>query len=1153
MGLRFKTFGAPELSTPGRAAVRLRYRKTYALLGYLLVERGRWRARKELAALFWPHLESAAARANLRLVLKDVTDHCGGDSGLRIERERIGLFVAGTLDSDLLLLDAASHARLRQCGDRAALESLLAGWQPWLERLEGEFLASCDGDGEFGEWLQVERAALDRARGDFLRECVRAARRHAAPEAALALARVWERCRPADDEAARALMKLLAASHGSAAALAAHADFARRLACLVGGAPAPETEDLRQRIAAADAAAARILEEVRHVVVLHVEPEIDDAAALLEPERFLAPLAAAFDAALARWGGRRLPAGGMAFDAVFGLADDGGQAPRRAACAAREIVGLPAFRRARAGLVAGQALVSAASHPIAGSVLPTLAQRMALVGDPGDVMAGETLAAAIGSAAGYAALAPRCFAGFGAEHVPCRLLDVRAAEAQPWLAEFPAPLVGREAALARLDALAAEAGTSGRAVFAEVVGAPGAGKSRLLTEFARHHREAGGEVRWIMHRPELRLAALGALRESLQARDTGGLAGRALIELLIARLFAAPGTPRPLLVVCDDLHWADEAMHEFLRVAMQAPPAGAALVMLAARPGAETAFAPAALPRLALEPLTPEESAALIAVHDPAGRIDAAGRARLARSGGGLPLFVEYLARAAHDRPAPEATLHGVLQSLLDRLGADRRVLQAAATVGATFSGACLGELLPGHDIAHALERAVDLAIVERRGADEFVFRHVLLRDCAYEGAPRQMRRDWHRAAAAWLARRPDAVFADIAHHYEEAHAWGEAHAAWRRAAETAYLEEFAADARAAAVRALDAAAKHGQCAPEELAELELLAGFATLMTHGYGARGAQKSFAPLVASPPGTLADETLFRALAGMVAAYPQGRREGQEMMGRLERLAHLPVHHMMVNYGLGSFLFWRGEFAASLARIDAAIRLGATIPTREWLRYSADSPPIACLALKATNLAFSGPAAEASATADAAVAAARRAGRLHGLCFALTLAASVHLTLDRPDDTARFAAEGLEIATRRDFQFWRAYNSLFGLWADARRGRLDVRRSFSLLALHREIAAASRLSPVTSWWFVACICEALEKWTWLDSIAARALTLAENGGDTYCMPDLMRQRALARLMRGDPAQVRIWLDRAAALMERQGSRGLAPRLARVESRLG
>ncbi|MBI4984350.1 MAG: AAA family ATPase [Rhodocyclales bacterium] len=1212
MGLYFKTLGVPELFTREQdteGCLRLRYRKAYAVLGYLVVERERWHERKRLASLFWPRLAPEAALANLRQILKNLGDVFAATVGmqcLRVERDRLGLFFDNKLHADVLLFADANRDALRRCADGDAFLHTTAAWVSWMEQMEGEFLAGIDADdnGEFEDWLLLQRASCDRARAAFLKEYMQTARRCDAAAAALMAARIWVRCRPEDDAAAQAQMELLASLAQPAAALDAYTDFAQRLQRLVNGTPGADTEELRRRIAAsavqdndAPALAAPPRDEVRRLVVLRIEPDLNDEADALEPESHLAPLAEALDKALARWNGRHFLVSGWALGAVFGLADDGEQAPRRALLAALEIAAAPGFGRTRIGICEGKALVSpTARHPLAGSSLPSLAQRLALCGDPGSVVVALSLAGELGRHASFETLPRRQFTGLAGEHTPCRLLAAASTSPGPYPVTSSTPFVGREEERARLAAAIAATAQDRRVAFIEVTGLAGKGKSRLLAEVARAHRANGGEIRWIGHRPELRHASLGGLREELRRlvgasgaatlpsdvgrwldryfpaqranlqapvqaflnpADDGAAAvsGRGLIEALLTLLFSPARTEKPVLLVFDDLHWADEATRELLRIAIQSPPRMAILAVLASRPGAGIELPEDAdVPRIVLQPLALAEATALIAAVDQDDCISAARRAQLAKMSGGLPLCAEYIARAARDQAVSDASLFGVLQSVLDRLGPDKQVLQAAAVIGAAFRGTSLRALLPDCDPTAALQQAEALAICDRTGEDAYVFRHALLRDCAYDSIPPKLRRDWHRRAAAWLARQPDAAAADIAQHFEAAQAWREAVNYWWQAAETAYLDEFAGDAKAAAERALAVAAKNGEAlATADKAELELLAGYATLMAKGYGAKDAQRFFAPLVADAAGTLPDETLIRALCGMAAATPTGRLEMLATMRRIEAKARTPAHRMMVCYGYGSLQFWRGELAASRCNLEEAIQIGQPLSARNWLRYAADNPAVGSRALLGVNLAFSGASAEAQETAVKAVADARREGRAHGLCFALTMAASVNLILDHPDEVERFATEGRELGRQWHFQLWHAYNTLFGYWAQARQGRLRMNETFKLVSMHRQFAAASRLSPVTSLWFTAAIFESLESWALLDTATGRALALVEKGGDRYCLPDLMRQKALARHGRGDTEGARQWLEQASTLAAAMGTLVLLPRLRRDAARIG
>ena len=141
-------------------------------------------------------------------------------------------------------------------------------------------------------------------------------------------------------------------------------------------------------------------------------------------------------------------------------------------------------------------------------------------------------------------------------------------------------------------------------------------------------------------------------------------------------------------------------------------------------------------------------------------------------------------ARAVRTVRVP-TTLRGLLQARLDSLEVpERAVIGGAAVVGRVFwdqAVARLATALAEPDRATALERLTEREVIFRRphstvsGSHEFSFRHALMRDVAYEGVLRSVRRAHHALAAQWLeeavdrSQRPDEHAAAVAHHHEEA------------------------------------------------------------------------------------------------------------------------------------------------------------------------------------------------------------------------------------------------------------------------------------------------------------------------------------------------------------------------------------------------
>lgn len=283
---------------------------------------------------------------------------------------------------------------------------------------------------------------------------------------------------------------------------------------------------------------------------------------------------------------------------------------------------------------------------------------------------------------------------------------------------------------------------------------------------------------------ELRAQGLAALREALQA----------------------VAATAPLLLVLEDLHWADETSLEFVDTLVRQPVPGPLVLLVLARPawlerrGGPPAPPPPALAPLWLHlgPLPPEESASLAAaLLAPAGPVPAALRDLLTRRAHGNPFFMEELVRmlvddgtidagqrpwriaaGRLDTPRVPDTLVGVLQARLDTLPADElATLQQASIIGETFWASALEALEP--DGPARLPALVRRGLLVRRPAsafaqtDEYAFQHQLLHEVTYGTVLKAMRREGHARAARWLAARAggreEEFLAVTAGHFERA------------------------------------------------------------------------------------------------------------------------------------------------------------------------------------------------------------------------------------------------------------------------------------------------------------------------------------------------------------------------------------------------
>jgi class 3 adenylate cyclase len=467
-----------------------------------------------------------------------------------------------------------------------------------------------------------------------------------------------------------------------------------------------------------------------------------------------------------------------------------------------------------------------------------VAARLQQAAPPGEILIGERTLELVRQAVTVEPVPPLELKGKSRPVRAFRLVDVDVVPGggRPGLSS---PLVGRDSELEHLRAAFRRAVDGPGCELITLVGPAGIGKSRLALDFADSVREHAavavgrclsygeGLAFWPLREVVAGVAgrADGAstdeVRSGLARLLEGDEDAAVIIERVagalgwsesaaspletfwaVGRLLEAAAAERPLVVVLEDIHWADPVfldLIEHVAAALEGVP-----VLLAAstrgdlldvRPG----FGGDA-PRLELQPLGGEDSGRL--VEHLLGDDDvAADLAELvfARAGGN-PLFVEELVRMLVDerrlarddsglsvvRPSPFSlppTIRALLSARIDRLMlSERAVLEAGAVIEGSFGPGALLELVDGIDRvaleAHldALARKQLIAADASRFAGDptFSFSHSLVRDVAYEGMLKSRRADLHSRYADWLERaageRAGEYDEILGYHLERAH-----------------------------------------------------------------------------------------------------------------------------------------------------------------------------------------------------------------------------------------------------------------------------------------------------------------------------------------------------------------------------------------------
>jgi class 3 adenylate cyclase/tetratricopeptide (TPR) repeat protein len=475
---------------------------------------------------------------------------------------------------------------------------------------------------------------------------------------------------------------------------------------------------------------------------------------------------------------------GDAVMAVFGVPqvhEDDALRACRAAVEMREA--LPDLGiQGRIGVNTGEVVTGTAERLVTGDTV-NVAARFEQAAAPGEVLIGETTHELVQGAVDAEPVEPLALKGKSEPVAAFRLLSAHAAPERRHDSTF----VGRKRQLRLLSEAWERAAGEQSCELVTVVGEPGIGKSRLAAEAltsvgARVVRGrclpyGAGITYWPVVEVVKQLdllptdpAAAAAIRSLLGESDAGtsaeeiGWAFRKLLE-----------EHAPLVVVLDDIQWGEQTFLDLIEhVALLS--SGASLLLLCmARP--ELLDSRPTWPvTIRLEPLDDADTESLIGAAVSEGL-----RSRITAAAAGNPLFIsEMLAmtqEAGGDVEVPPS-LKALLSARLDQLDpAERRVLECGSVEGEVFHRSAVQTLAPDEtQVTPRLAGLVRRELIRSdrpqfAGEDGFRFRHLLIRDTAYDALPKSVRADLHRRFAAWLEQRGDLVELDeiVGYHLEQA------------------------------------------------------------------------------------------------------------------------------------------------------------------------------------------------------------------------------------------------------------------------------------------------------------------------------------------------------------------------------------------------
>ncbi|HEX2090121.1 MAG TPA: adenylate/guanylate cyclase domain-containing protein [Actinomycetota bacterium] len=503
----------------------------------------------------------------------------------------------------------------------------------------------------------------------------------------------------------------------------------------------------------------------------------------------------------------------------------------------------------RIGVNTGEAVVTLGARPEAGEGMVTgdvvnTAARLQSAAPVGAAVAGELTYQITKDVFAYEPLQPAEVKGKAAPISVWRAIARKRLGVEAEI-QAPTPFIGRDDDLSLMKQTFHRTLRERSLQLVTILGEPGVGKSRLVAEFRKYVDDLPDFYNWrqgrcLSYGEGITFWALGEIvkaQAGILETDGADVAASKLNtvipegkerEWLYQRLLPLVGLEpssigereelftawrlfleslaeeRPSVLVFEDIHWADDALLDFIEYLADWAE-GLPIVLLAlARPElferrAGWAGGKRNATSINLSPLSQTETASLVSALLDSAVLPVEIQSLILERVGGNPLYAEEFVRLLKDRgllvrrgatygleeaaevPFPE-TIQALIAARLDTLSSERKaLLQDAAVIGKVFWSGALSEMsdLAPRDVTEALHELSRKELVRparvssMEGEAEYSFWHILVRDVAYAQIPRTRRAEKHRRAASWIESQAGERVEDyaeiLAYHYTEA------------------------------------------------------------------------------------------------------------------------------------------------------------------------------------------------------------------------------------------------------------------------------------------------------------------------------------------------------------------------------------------------
>lgn len=1175
------------------------YDKVRALLGYLASTPGVRHTREKIATIFWPSAARGVALNNLRRAVFELRQQFKslGVSPIYTDRSSIYFDPEAGVCVDLgdFLVDVDDVPSTAEAAGELTRRTALYGGA----FLEGLHVPDSQ---EFDYWLQPQRESLLRRQLGLLDALITWHLGQGQRDVGIRFARRKVELAPWIEANYGHLMQLLGESGNIGQVSQVFRDCQRYLQAELGCAPKPETAELARRLGCEHHVDDETLKSPEvHRIPLTVlacrvlSQSVGDTDDVFSKRSSTKALCA--DRVQQR-NGRLVALHATLFFAYFGYPTSREQAPREAIEAAldiREAIANVPGLDVCIGLSSGWSVLDDDFVlPDASGETSDRSLGLAERAMPGEVLVSASLLDGVGKyflAEQHSVNTQRIMQRTHEPHRP------------PMLADH-APLIGRRGELHSLLTYWQELPSRGLTI-AQISGEPGIGKSKLLQAFARQVQVKRGLLIELSCQPEEQSTPYFPIVATLQRQFDMPVGQPPEVRLrhleqqmagkppylekhlpVITRLLGLPsglestGTPQQekqlteralcalldeistrgaLLVLLEDIHWADASTLDLLRVLAVPSARKHAQRLMIVTSSRTLQDIGGFMTHLALAPLSTEESRDLVRTLNPMG-LDDGQLDEVVRRSDGIPLYLEQIVHCIHERDAQEDipdTLRDLLASRIASQGMHGKLAQQAAVIGREFDIGMLSALWD--DSTESLT-----AGLASLGATELIhpsngglaFRHTLIRDAAYFSLPVEERRALHlrlsqvlRVQFSELVRQRPELLARHLHAATDA----AAAAAWLRSgrhAAEASMQQQACHFFESGIVALafirDAATRN-----DMEFRLQVGLGNALVALQGYASAASKLVFARAL-SLTDDLSDESdIFQVLWGL---WLGGRTVDSSAppLSLAHKLAHAarnsddPGMCLQVSYAYGNNYFWLGQHVEARKHLEDAIAQGQHVDSADLIARFGENSSIAAMAFLSWIDWLEGKPVQARARAEQTIQCAKAIGHAHTTGFALAFSTVLYRHLRLPQQVMVVGQELMQLAHNNGLLLWQAVGAMGLGWASVSLGEEE-----GLVPLRLAVSGAQQAMSSVECTILSFLVDALyqlgryeEALVVVDQSIATAYLIQ----DVYLIPEFLRLKGEIMLALQPDAKTspQAYFLQGLELAEQQGAKLFSLRLA-------